>query len=458
MKTNEKGGLRLHEKIGYGLSYFGVEMLTQFNSYLTYFMTNVLGLSMGAASTITGLNTLWNAVNDPLLGNWADNRKFKNGDKVRPFWLYCCLPMALFCVLMYAAPEMSLTAKAIWVLVAYFFYDTFSTLITIPNYGMIVLMTDKPTERTSLSVWAMVLDTIGIALYALAMPLIHLFAGGTDEAGNLLDGRKGFILTCCIYSAIFVISSLCAYFSTRERIHSNEVEVQKMSIVEIVRTLLREKNWILNTLFMLGYSLISGIVTGYLYYYTQYVLHNTGLYTLILVCFLLCNIIGSPLAKLIDSKIGHRKTMLAGAVLLMIARIPSMIAPASSAAVFINAAVMGFGMAFSIVMINVVQAETVDLIEWKQKKSVVASASSVRSFVYKGSMALAMFAVGQVLAATGYDAELVTQPDATVNMLCACLSYIPFVFAALMFVIAFFLNIESETVKMKTEKASAGEN
>lgn len=451
MNTGHK--LSLREKAGYGLSYFGVEMLSQFNSYLTYFMTNVFGLSMGMASTVTGLNTLWNAVNDPLLGSWADNRRFKNGDKIRPFWLYCCLPMALFCVLMYAAPELPTAGKVLYILAAFFLYDTFSTLLTIPNYGMIVLMTDDAKERASLSVWAMVLDTIGIALYALAMPLIRMFAGGVNEAGNLIDGRGGFMITCGIYCAIFVAASLCAFFSTRERAQAAETGAQKQKLSEIVRVLCAERSWVMNTLFMLGYSLTTGIVTGYLLYYAQYVLHDTALYTPILVCFLLSNIVGSPLAKLVDGRIGHRKTMLAAAVILMIARVPSIIDPTRPLTIFLNAGIMGLGMAFSIVMINVVQAETVDLIEWKQKKSVVASASSVRSFVYKGSTALAMFAVGQALAAAGYDAELAEQSSATVAMLCSCVSYIPLVLAAGMFAAAFFLNVEAETARMKAQKA-----
>lgn len=130
---DKKHRLTLKEKIGYGLSYLGVEMVNQFNTYLTYFMTNVFGLPMGTASMITGLNTAWNAVNDPVLGYWADNRTFKSGEKLRPFWKYCCLPMALFCILMYVGPDIPTAGKIAYILVAFLLYDSFSTLITIPE-------------------------------------------------------------------------------------------------------------------------------------------------------------------------------------------------------------------------------------------------------------------------------------------------------------------------------------
>ena len=444
--------MTLKEKIGYGMSYLGVEMVNQFNTYLTYFLTNVFGLSMGTASIITGLNTAWNAVNDPVLGYWADNRAFKCGEKLRPFWKYCCLPMALFCILMYVGPDIPTAGKVAYILIAFFLYDSFSTLITIPNYGMPVMMTDKVEERASLSAWAMVLDTIGICLYALAMPMIQAFSGGYDEVGNLLDGRRGFLITCSIYCGVFVLAELCAYFSTREKIKAISQTPQKVKLGEMLRLLCSEKNWVINMLFMLGYSMTSSIVTGYLLYYAQYVLHNTAMYTPILVAFLLCNLIGAPLAKVVDSKVGHRMTMLMGAVLLAVARIPSMIAPDSLATIFFNAAVMGFGMAFSIVIINIVQSESVDLIEWKKGKRVVASASSVRSFVYKGSNAFALFLIGQILSRTGYDSTVAEQSAATVSVLQACVSLVPFILAIFMFVCALFLTVDKDAKQMRQEK------
>ncbi len=455
MKEKKTQGLTLKEKFGYGLSYFGVEILGQFNVYLTYFMTNVFGLSMGLASTVTGLNTLWNAVNDPLLGYCADNHKFKNGERLRPFWKYCALPVALFCILMYVGPELSTTGKVVYILVAFFLYDSFSTLVGLPNYGMPVLMTDKVEERASLSVWAMVLDVIGIALFALAMPMIKAFGGGYDEVGNIVNGRRGFLITASIYCGVFFVAMMIAYFSTKEKIKTAGTEnVERIKVGEMIKLLCSEKNWVINTLFMLGYSLITNIVTGYLLYYSQYVLHNSSLYTYILVSFLLCNMIGVVISKKIDAKIGHRKTMLLGAIILILCRIPSIIAPASVAAIFVNAAVMGFGMAFSIVTINIVQAESIDLIEWKQGKSVVASASSVRSFVYKGSSALAMFAVGQVLNRTGYNPDVAEQTVETTNILAGCVSYIPMVLAIGMFIAAWFLTVDDESKKMREAKAT----
>lgn len=446
--------LTLKEKAGYGMSYLGVEMVNQFNSYLTYFLTNVFGLSMGTASIVTGLNTAWNAVNDPLLGYWADNRTFKTGEKLRPFWKYCCLPMALFCVLMYVAPELPTWGKVAYILAAYFMYDSFSTLITIPNYGMPVVMTSKVEERASLSAWAMVLDTIGICLYALAMPMIQAFGGGYDEVGNIVDGRRGFLITCAIYCAVFVVAELCAYFSTRERVEPISDSSEKIGLGEMLRLLFSERNWVVNMLYMLGYALTSSIVTGYLLYYAQYVLHDSSLYTPILVAFLLCDLVGAPLAKVVDSRIGHRGTMLIGAALLAVARIPSMVAPTSMAAIFTNAAIMGFGMAFAIVTINIVQSESVDLIEWKQGKRVVASASSVRSLVYKGSTALALFIIGQVLSYTGYDSTVATQTAATEAVLNACVSSIPFVLAIFMFICALFLTVDKDAKVMRDEKAA----
>lgn len=53
------------------------------------------------AGIITALGTIWDAVNDPLLGVWAANHKFSSGEKVRPLLLKASVPWAVTLVLLF---------------------------------------------------------------------------------------------------------------------------------------------------------------------------------------------------------------------------------------------------------------------------------------------------------------------------------------------------------------------
>lgn len=39
---------------------------------------------MNTAGTILSLGIVWDAINDPLVGYFAVNHRFKNGERVRP--------------------------------------------------------------------------------------------------------------------------------------------------------------------------------------------------------------------------------------------------------------------------------------------------------------------------------------------------------------------------------------
>lgn len=142
--------ISLREKIGYACSPATLEMISNFNSlYLMVFFTNICGISPAAAGTLMLLCTLWNAVNDPLIGFWADNRRFKNGEKLRPFFKWCALPVGLFLCLLFWMPSLNPTQAFIYALVVYYIYDTFATALQMPAMSMLMTSTPPSASRST---------------------------------------------------------------------------------------------------------------------------------------------------------------------------------------------------------------------------------------------------------------------------------------------------------------------
>ena len=77
------------EKLGFMTFSMSDNIVYQFKAiYYMFFLTNVLGISVGTAGAVFAIGTVWDAVNDPLLGYMALNTRFKSGEKIRPFILY----------------------------------------------------------------------------------------------------------------------------------------------------------------------------------------------------------------------------------------------------------------------------------------------------------------------------------------------------------------------------------
>jgi len=109
-------------------------------------------------------------------------------------------------------------------------------------------------------------------------------------------------------------------------------------------------------------------------------------------------------------------------------------------------------MNFAFVIFNTNRNNIADLIEWKNGRRIDSMISTCENLVSKLSKAAVSWTMTQVLAKTGFNAELPQQPAATENAICALLGWVPMIVAAVMIVCAFFHPIEKETAEMKRQE------
>ena len=96
MEKNNKKTVGLLEKLGFMSFSTSTNIVFNFKStYYKFFLTSILLIDPIAASNMALISTIWDIANDPLIGVWANNVKFKSGEKVRPWLLYIAVPYAL---------------------------------------------------------------------------------------------------------------------------------------------------------------------------------------------------------------------------------------------------------------------------------------------------------------------------------------------------------------------------
>src|SRR4051812_41655668 len=96
--------LPLRERLAYGLGDFATGLYWQtFMVYLTFFYTDVFGLSALAAGTMLGMSRSLDALLDPIMGAVADRTVTRWG-KFRPYLLWLSVPLAVAGVLAFTVP------------------------------------------------------------------------------------------------------------------------------------------------------------------------------------------------------------------------------------------------------------------------------------------------------------------------------------------------------------------
>ncbi len=447
-KEKNKNRVGFLEKMGFGVFSATNNMASQFMStFVLFFLTNAMGIVPALAGTLMMIGSIWDAVNDPLLGWYADNHRFRSGEKIRPFAICYAVPYAVTFILLFSAIPMPDWMKPIYFVLAYMLMDTFSTLVRIPYYSMVMLATDKHDERVGINTFVSGGSMIGVLLASvLCWPLVNAFSG-VNEAGNLIDPRRGFFLGALTFGLLIAVGPIVHYFTTRERVQA-PVEEEKTSLLQAFRMLARQKNWLRNTGFFLLYNLGNMLVTTVLTYYATYVLKNAGAVTIILVGYIGGSLVSLPFIGPVVKKIGRKRSLILASCIYILSKAVFVINPTSMAFILFNAVVMGIGGSFAIVNYTTNMADIVDIVEYKEKRRVEGMTASLGNFISKCGTSLSSFAIGLTLQFAKYDEALAVQPDSAVKAIIALCGWVPMVVAVLMLLVASRITIDEEVAEL----------
>ncbi|GHV07005.1 MFS transporter [Clostridia bacterium] len=447
--------IKIGEKLGFGAFSCSSNIVYIFkNMYYLFFLTNILRINIFWAGVVLTIGMIWDAINDPIMGFWSVNHRFKNGERIRPFALWYSIPWGVLVVLLFTDFGVSETPAIIISLVVYILFEVFNTFTGIPYNSMSGLATDDDGERRSINVFRNLGACLGSGVGAVAcLPLLKLF-GALGEDGNLIagSGSRGFLIVAIIMGAIVIGGSFIHYFTTRERVKPISDEDDRVSVKRVAGMLFRCKSWWLNTLYFVCYGVINMLLMTCLTYYATYVLGSTSAATMFQAVFLVANIVGTLFVAPIEKKFGRRKSMMLGAAVAILGKVWIIIDPSSVPAMYVNTITLGLTIALAFVLLNVNRNDIVDIIEVNEGRRIDSMIATTDNLASKLGVAGMTQILTISLAVAGYNADLQVQPEAAIHVIDVMMSWVPAIITAIMFAAAFFLTVEkdhSEAMKRK---------
>ena len=204
------------------------------SNYLLYFYTDVYGLPVAIAGNIMLLARFTDAIDAPVWGVIFDKTHSKWG-KSRPWFLWLCLPFAVFGVLTFLTPNFSHTGKVIYAALTYIVCSVLYTGINTPVTSILSALTPDPRERVTLTSFRMFGSKLGVLLVNLtALKLVQYFGQGDD--------RKGFMIVMPIYATGTVLLFLFAFRNLEEVVHQKK---QSLPIADSLRAIKGNWPWII---------------------------------------------------------------------------------------------------------------------------------------------------------------------------------------------------------------------
>ena len=173
-------------------------------TYITYFYTNILGISPAMAGTIFMVARLVDAFTDPLMGIIVDRTNTKIG-KYRP-WIIAGAPfLGIMFVLLFTAPNFSPVGKIAYAFVTYIIYSLAWTIVQIPQLALPAILTNDLAKRTRIqSIFQAFGSIASLIISAWALPILDKL-GGQDNASAWF---KFTVIFGTISAVIFILSAM----------------------------------------------------------------------------------------------------------------------------------------------------------------------------------------------------------------------------------------------------------
>jgi len=178
-----------------------------FGNRIQFYYVDILGLNAALAGVLWTIYGLWNAVNDPLMGQISDRTRSRMGRRV-PYVMFGAIPLGLSFFFLWTPP-----GKSPWTLAAYFFmilfiFDTLYSLTIIAYNALFPEVAPTDRDRIDLSAVREILATIALLLSFILAPI--------------LAESVGYIWMGAIMGALIAIGYLISMIGVKEKVIDDE--------------------------------------------------------------------------------------------------------------------------------------------------------------------------------------------------------------------------------------------
>lgn len=381
-------------------------------TYIQY--TNLVNTTQFTVLTIIiVLCRVWDAINDPMMSTIISNTRTKFG-KYRPWVLIGCISNAIILVLMFTLRiDITNNPNLGWwnvciLGILYLLWGMTYTTNDVSYWSLLPVLSEDKKDRDNLTTMVAIFASIGAFT---AGGLIPLFT-----TGNMIEGYRLFAI---IFAIIFLICQLNVFFFTHDNKYDKfmlseeefktEEKSDSISLKDMVKILIRNKQLLVMAVVVLFYTTASGFLTafGQNFFYFKFG-YDGNLVFIFTVIYAVGTLVSQSIFPILANKFKRANIVKYSIILTVLGYLAFFIVAnlnISSNICFMLLCLFGvlvfggqgvFYMAMLIMLTN-----TIEYDEWKNNERNDAVTFSVRPFMVKLSGAIQYLIVSISLIACG---------------------------------------------------------
>lgn len=419
-----------------------------FTSYLSFYATDVLGMSLTLVATVMLVTKLFDGVTDLIAGFIVDNTHTRFG-KARPYdW---CIPfVALFTILTFSAPSAPPVVQAVYIGVMYVLTSAvFGTLLGASDNVYLLRAFPKEAERNSVYAICTVFGQIVSLIVGVLVPK------WLDAAGVSQSAWTRVIMLVIIPLTIF---GMIRFFAIKEVIVDEPAEKsekkdkkQGVGFKDGIKAIGENPYIIILTLAIFIIVIASGFLNTAASYYFIYFVGDLGKMSIIAVssfASLIMLVLFVPLAN----RFGKGRIMKVSLLVAVIGGIIRWVGGTNLLTMGIGLSMTMFGIMPATVYFPLFLFDIMDYSEWKTGKRVEGVLSVFPNFALKVAGGLSVSLGGFVMGAAGYVGGQETQTESAMRAIDLTFNALPTICLAVMAaVMIVFYNLDKRMPEIKND-------
>lgn len=404
------------KKLGYAFGIFTESLF--YNMFYTYYLTflnEIVGIKPMFSSIIIFISIAWDAVTDPIIGNYTDKPLVDKRKVMR----VSILPLAVIFIVAWTSIGAGFSSQLAKVIL-YTFISMgiwiFYTMYSIPYYAIVPELTEDYDERTSIRSLSSLLNAIcvgiGNILPAL-VPTVAILLGKKYES-NAYAVIAAIISVLAIILGFICCNSLNGVYEPRKPKEGEEIK--KVSIKETFAAFgdilkLKPTKWFL--LFVFFFLAMSSMIQSNLTYMVIDCIgmkYDTGIVFVILSLVVSMGVTVPIVEKVAEKKDRRFATITFLSIVFVLEIVIKIIGLDFSVGSFkimciISPAVLGIATGTFWTLFYSMGYDLVELNEFKTGERKESTITSLPQLVQKFGSAFGILMAGQLLSAYGYDSS-----------------------------------------------------
>lgn len=382
----------------YSIANLGHVVPGQMVGFVLFFFTDVKRLPVAIATAVMFAYSLWDAINNPIMGYISDRTKTRWGRRI-PYLKFGTVPFALSLILIWLAPfdgvEQTMSL-ALYMIFAPFLWEGLGTMTSTAYYALLPEMFNTYEDRTKVAVSMNIVQVIGLFIGMAGTPI--------------LTSTIGWVPTAAFYGVITIVAYYVGLQGMFER--KSSVQAEAVPFMEALKATFINRSFASVVASQTFRFVGTGTLTTGVLFYVKYSLGaGEGFGSVILgVAFVVSALTLELWRRLVADRFEARTTLMIANAVMGLSVIPLGFAPNTTTAA-IAAAGLGLGLAGLILMGDVIVADVIDEDEVKTGQRREGMYFGMSKFIMNLSGSIVALWFGWIAPAYGYDSALDLQPE-----------------------------------------------